>query len=98
MPTADQILETLKSNGPELRRLGVCRLGLFGSAARGEATKTSSSDVHRLKDTSPEDLHARAVALHDLEAKVQRMLSEVRADYTRSSALLDNRRKQFARS
>lgn len=42
--TRDQILKTLTDNREELRRLGVRRLGLFGSAARDEATLASDLD------------------------------------------------------
>ncbi len=42
--SADQILDVLRDHVPELRRLGVRRLGLFGSAARGEATEASDLD------------------------------------------------------
>ena len=41
---AEQILDALRMNRAELHRLGVRRLGLFGSAARGEATETSDLD------------------------------------------------------
>lgn len=44
MLTSEQILDLVRMHGPELRRLGVRRLGLFGSAARGEATETSDLD------------------------------------------------------
>jgi len=44
MPTVDQILAVLRAHGAELQRLGVRRLGLFGSAARGEATEASDLD------------------------------------------------------
>ncbi|HEV3261343.1 MAG TPA: nucleotidyltransferase family protein [Gemmataceae bacterium] len=44
MPSADQILDVLRAHGTELQRLGVRRLGLFGSAARGEATEASDLD------------------------------------------------------
>ena len=44
MQTADQILDMLRLHGAELQRLGVRRLGLFGSAARGEATEASDLD------------------------------------------------------
>ena len=44
MRDADQILELLKIHGVELRHLGVRRLGLFGSAVRGEATEASDLD------------------------------------------------------
>ena len=44
MMNAQQILEVLRVHGPEFQRLGVRRLGLFGSAARGEATDASDLD------------------------------------------------------
>ena len=44
MTNADQIIEVLRSQRTKLRRLGVRRLGLFGSAARGEATEASDLD------------------------------------------------------
>jgi predicted nucleotidyltransferase len=37
-------LDTIRAHRGELRRLGVRRLGLFGSAARGEATEASDLD------------------------------------------------------
>jgi uncharacterized protein len=39
-----EILEALEANGEALRRLGVKRLGLFGSAARDEAGPASDLD------------------------------------------------------
>jgi len=44
MDSAANILSVVRSNRAELRRLGVRRLGLFGSAARGEATQASDLD------------------------------------------------------
>ena len=44
MANADQIMEVLQAQRTTLRRLGVRRLGLFGSAARGEATEASDLD------------------------------------------------------
>jgi uncharacterized protein len=44
MPAAKEILDVLALHREELRRLGVRRLGLFGSAARGEATEASDLD------------------------------------------------------
>src|SRR5438552_2371657 len=41
---AQQILDVIRTNRTDLRRLGVRRLGLFGSAARGEATDASDLD------------------------------------------------------
>jgi hypothetical protein len=42
--TRKSILKTLADHREEVRRFGVRRLGLFGSAARGEATATSDLD------------------------------------------------------
>jgi predicted nucleotidyltransferase len=40
----EDILQAIEANGEALRRLGVKRLGLFGSAARGEAGSASDLD------------------------------------------------------
>ena len=40
----DDILQILQEHQERIRGYGVRRLGLFGSAARGEATKTSDLD------------------------------------------------------
>jgi predicted nucleotidyltransferase len=42
--TLNQILDTIVRHRDELHRLGVRRLGLFGSVARGEATEASDLD------------------------------------------------------
>ncbi len=44
MMTATYVFQRLAEHQDELRRLGVRRLGLFGSAARGEATESSDLD------------------------------------------------------
>jgi predicted nucleotidyltransferase len=44
MASAASILSVVRSHRTELRRLGVRRLGVFGSAARGEATDDSDLD------------------------------------------------------
>jgi predicted nucleotidyltransferase len=44
MLAAKEILDVLRVHREELRRLGVRRLGLFGSAARGEANEASDLD------------------------------------------------------
>lgn len=44
MATAKDILSALETHHAELRRLGVRRIGLFGSAARGEASGVSDLD------------------------------------------------------
>ena len=50
--TRDTIIETLKAREPELRRLGVRHIALFGSAARGAATDASDIDI--LVDLRPD--------------------------------------------
>jgi predicted nucleotidyltransferase len=42
--TRTQVLEALEGRVPALRRLGVRRLGLFGSVARDEASEVSDLD------------------------------------------------------
>ena len=44
MQTSQQIIDVVRSHREELRCLGVRRLGLFGSAARDEATEASDLD------------------------------------------------------
>ena len=39
------VIEALKSHEVELRKLGIVRLSLFGSMARGEASKRSDVDI-----------------------------------------------------
>jgi len=45
MKDKQQILSLFESNGGLLRRLGVMRIGLFGSVVRGDATRDSDVDV-----------------------------------------------------
>ena len=40
----EQILKIIEANREKIKSFGVRRLGLFGSAARGEATETSDLD------------------------------------------------------
>lgn len=42
--TLEQILQTLEEHRAKIRGFGVRRLGLFGSAVRGEATESSDLD------------------------------------------------------
>ncbi len=42
--SGERILAKLEGHKPELRRLGVRSIGLFGSAARGESAPTSDLD------------------------------------------------------
>jgi uncharacterized protein len=45
MSTKNEILTLLRQNGARLRSLGVQRIGLFGSFARGEAGPASDIDL-----------------------------------------------------
>ncbi len=47
----DDILKALRERAPELRSLGVRRIGLYGSFARGESRETS--DIDLLVEFSP---------------------------------------------
>lgn len=51
MWTPATVLGALESHRDDLRRLGVRRIGLFGSAARGDATE--ESDLDFLVDLEP---------------------------------------------
>ena len=44
MPTSSEIIALVAKHQNDLRALGVRRLALFGSAARGEATEASDLD------------------------------------------------------
>ncbi len=48
MQSRDDILRVIESRGPELRKLGVRGLGLFGSRARG--TERADSDLDFVVD------------------------------------------------
>ncbi len=56
MPTADEIIATLRAHEAELRAAGIERLSLFGSVARDEAGPDSDVDllaqIDRQKATS----------------------------------------------
>jgi len=54
--TRDSILRTLERNRGALERFGVRSLGLFGSAARDEAT--SASDLDFLVELNPKSFDA----------------------------------------
>lgn len=61
------ILTRLRAHEPELRNLGVARLSLFGSVARGEAR--SGSDV----DLAAELDHSRRLGLFHYAAIAERL-------------------------
>ena len=45
MKTQEHILSVLKNKYPELSRLGVCRIGLYGSYVKGDASENSDIDI-----------------------------------------------------
>jgi len=51
MTSRDAILSTIRSHKPQLARLGVRQVGLFGSYARNQQTRTS--DIDLLLDFEP---------------------------------------------
>ena len=54
------VLLTLRRHAPAIRRLGVAKLWLYGSVARGDATK--ASDVDLLVDLEPSADRKRRLA------------------------------------
>lgn len=81
-PDKANVVLTLRRNAPALRHLGVARLWLYGSVARGDAT--SASDVDLLVDLEPGrrfsliDLSTLRLALEDLLGRETQVA--VRAD------------------
>ncbi|HUS07854.1 MAG TPA: nucleotidyltransferase domain-containing protein [Bryobacteraceae bacterium] len=75
--TREQAIERLVASGPEIRALGVQRLALFGSVARGEAR--SDSDVDLLVQFFPgAKTYERFLALSELiEARLGRTVELV---------------------
>src|SRR5436190_14494011 len=56
-----QVIATLQSHEPELRRRGVLHAALFGSVARGEARPTSDVDIMvELQPDAPIDIFGYA--------------------------------------
>jgi len=78
----DRIIETLRRHRPDIRRLGVSGLFLFGSAARGEATP--SSDVDLFFDF--DDPRFSLVELVTLQQRLSEILT-ARADVTSRGSL-----------
>jgi hypothetical protein len=69
----ETVLKRLRAHEPELRGLGVRRLSLFGSVARGDASE--ASDVDLAAEFDPErriDLFDYGRVAHRLEQMLQR--------------------------
>ncbi len=82
MPTAKQILDVLRIHHAKLRDFGVRRLGLFGSAARGETTE--DSDLDFLVELDPKTFDAYMDVKELLERVFQRRVDLVLAEALKS--------------
>lgn len=60
---AERVIATLRAHEAELRQAGICRLSLFGSVARGDATADSDIDLAAEFDPAAEMDLVRLVAL-----------------------------------
>jgi uncharacterized protein len=67
----ERVLAVLRQQAPKLQRLGLTRLSLFGSTARGEIG--SKSDVDLLVEVDPES-HFSLFELLDLQDDLQALL------------------------
>jgi len=63
-----QISLTIKQHGRELKNLGVSRIGLFGSYARGEETDKSDIDLIVQFETGKKNFHNYMEACNILES------------------------------
>jgi predicted nucleotidyltransferase len=78
MLDAQSILKAVEAHRPALRKLGVRRLGLFGSGARGAAT--DSSDLDFLVELDRKTFDAYMDVKELLERLFQRRIDLVLAD------------------
>jgi uncharacterized protein len=67
----ERAIATLRQYAPKMRALGIARLSLFGSMARGEAG--SKSDVDLLVEVDPES-HFTLFELLDLQDDLEALL------------------------
>ena len=68
-PTLEQTIQRLRAAEAEIRRLGVRRLAIFGSVARGEARPSSDVDL-LVEFASGQKSFDRFMALSDLLERV----------------------------
>lgn len=76
--SSHQILDVLRIHREKLRLLGVRRLGLFGSAARGEATEASDLDflVELDRKTFDAYMDVKELLEHLFERRVDLVVAE----------------------
>jgi len=89
--TLDQLLSALRSDLTELHKLGVVRVGVFGSRARGEAS--SDSDVDLLVELEP---HRDLLDLIMVRQRLEDALG-LPVDITTPSGLRDSDRAAILR-
>ena len=91
MSRCDQILETLAAHRGALRRLAVCRLGLFGSAARGESRPGSDLDFVVAFEAKTFDAYMDLLDFLEkqLEARVDLVLEDAIKPRLRSTILTE---------
>lgn len=75
------VMATLRDHAPELRRLGIARLYLFGSVAADAATPTSDVDLFFDFD----DPHFSLIELLQVKARLEELLSNPADVMTRGS-------------
>jgi predicted nucleotidyltransferase len=69
MKTKESILKTLKNTKPELLKIGIKDIGLFGSYARGEQLRLSDIDI--LIDFEPDkESFENYMAVYDIFEKL----------------------------
>ncbi|HYJ30539.1 MAG TPA: nucleotidyltransferase family protein [Allosphingosinicella sp.] len=83
----DAVVERLRAHEPELRRLGVTRLSLFGSVARGEAGPDSDIDLAAELER-PMGLFRYSALVDDIEDMLGTRIDLVREPAQRSSIQL----------
>ena len=91
MSRCDQILETLAAHRDTLSRLGVRRLGLFGSAARGESRPGSDLDFVVALEAKTFDAYMDLLDFLEkqLEARVDLVLEDAIKPRLRSTILTE---------
>ena len=67
------VIAALKSHETELRELGIVRLSLFGSTARGEATEVSDVDLAAVLTKGPRGF-ARLERIDNMKARLSKIL------------------------
>ena len=87
---AEHVIATLRAHEAELREIGICRLALFGSVARGDAEANSDIDLVAEFDSAARmDL----VGLVGLERRISKTLGrpvEILAEPVENSRLRAN--------